>query len=442
MKIIFLYTFSILSAVLPFYSLKNDASAVLIQENKVRFESWLHKNHKQGIFPSLAVAVVNSRGISYSYYINSDPHKKYGLASITKTFTATALMLQKERHNFSMDTQVVSIFPGLTIERKELNSEPVTIRHLLTHTSGMPDLRFYKDRNFLPVPGNNPEIKIPLQIYPAGKHYRYSNHGFIVIGKIIEKFSRQPLHQFMFQNIFNPLGMTDTVYNEYYTGAYGLNSSLRDMSRYAQFLIHDGYIPQTGIRVMKKETMLSMREFQWENQNSICHEYCGLGWRAVRIGDSVLTYYHIGGNTKIGAWIQIFPFHKMAVIYLSDPPLYNNRTMDFLFQLQSELAYMVGLESGFFFNIQTVSYPVIPGAQYQKYTGTYYNLLNRKKIVVYLKEGQMYINDNERRDYMLFPRSRYIFQGGYEFLTHQFIPSPEGTGIASMARFDGYYTKK
>jgi CubicO group peptidase (beta-lactamase class C family) len=420
---------------------RKDSQKLDILDHRENFEQWLKDNHQAGIFPSISIAVVKKDKIFYSYFINSDFHKLYGLASITKTFTATGIMLLQEKHLINLDMKVKDVFPNLIIERPELDSVEVTLKHLITHTSGLPDLRYYKENNFIYIPDNDPAIQIPMQIYPAGKHYRYSNHGFIILGKVIEKYTELPLDRFMYKKIFNPLGMTDTKYSELYTGAYGLNSSLRDMIRYAMFFINEGYSPLTGHRILSSRTVRNMTDVQSENEKFICTEYCGLGWRAIKVKDHVITFFHIGGNVSIGAWIQIFPLQKMAVIYLSDPPEYNNLTMDFLFKLQSELSMMVSLESGVNYNIQSIVYPQVKPQNYGKYTGTFKNLLNNKTIVVYNKNEQLHIKDEDGRDYSLFPRSIYVFNGGYEYLTHQFIPEEINGKVVALARFDGYYVK-
>ncbi|MDH5657137.1 MAG: beta-lactamase family protein [Spirochaetia bacterium] len=438
---IFYYFSAFIVFIISFQSLFNDSHGITVSDSKQELEAWIQSYHKKGVFPSIALAVVDKNGIVYSHYINSHIHKTYGLASITKTFTSTGLMILREKKTLNLDQKVKEIFPGLVLERSELSSRPVTIRHLLTHTSGMPDLRFYKKRNYLKIKNHYPAVKIPEQIYPAGIHYRYSNHGFIIVGKIIENETRMPLNRYMFQNVFNPLGMTDTHYSEHHTGAYGLNSSMRDMARYAQFLIMQGYFPLTGQRILTQKNFREMIQIQNPSINNLCREYCGLGWRAVRINNRVITFFHIGGNSGIGAWIQIFPMQKMAVVYLSNPPVYNERTMEFLFNLQKKLSLLVGDMAGSYIDMQGITYVNPYKIDLSSYTGNYLNLLNKDKIIVYLKSGSLYLRDKEGRNYPLFPRSEYIFNGGYEFLTHQFIPDTNKKEIYALARFDGYYTK-
>lgn len=132
----------------------------------------------------------------------------FDIASITKLFTATAAMKLYELGRFKLDDPVARYIPEFAAEGKE----KVTIRQLMTHTSGLapgaPLLRM----------GNNREERLqslfrqPLQAEPGTK-YAYGDLNLIVLGALVERLSGMPLDAFVKKHITAPLGMTDTMYN-------------------------------------------------------------------------------------------------------------------------------------------------------------------------------------------------------------------------------------
>jgi CubicO group peptidase (beta-lactamase class C family) len=129
------------------------------------------------------------------------------LASLTKPITATAIMMLAEQHRLTYDDPLSKFLPGFT--------DPVgmvTIRHLLTHTSGIPD---YPELN-VDRPGiTNAEVlaalqTVPKPVFPPGQKYEYCNGGYVLLGSIVENVSGQPLPRFLESQIFKPLGMIST----------------------------------------------------------------------------------------------------------------------------------------------------------------------------------------------------------------------------------------
>jgi CubicO group peptidase (beta-lactamase class C family) len=129
------------------------------------------------------------------------------LASLTKPITATAIMMLGDQHHLAYDDRMSMFLPGFA------NAVGlVTIRQLLTHTSGIPD---YPELN-VDRPGvTNDEIQAALQKVPTpaflpGQKYQYCNAGYVLLGLIIEHISGQPLPLFLESQIFKPLGMAST----------------------------------------------------------------------------------------------------------------------------------------------------------------------------------------------------------------------------------------
>jgi len=145
------------------------------------------------------------------------PNTNFRLASFTKQFTATCIMLLVHDGKLHYDDHLTDIFPEFPAYGKA-----ITIRNLLNHTSGLPD---YEDLLMRKYP-NTTEDKIPqildagvLQLleqqssgkFPPGSEWQYSNSGYSVLAMVVEKASGKPFGQFLHDRIFAPLKMNNTL---------------------------------------------------------------------------------------------------------------------------------------------------------------------------------------------------------------------------------------
>lgn len=136
-------------------------------------------------------------------------NSQFELASVSKQFTATAIMLLKERNQLSLDDPITKYFPEL------VNYNKLTIKNLLNHTGGIPSFeeQYQKitDNNF-PL-NNEGVIKILLDTKPefeANNKFEYSNTGYVLLSLIVKKITDQSLNDFLQQNVFEKLGMNRT----------------------------------------------------------------------------------------------------------------------------------------------------------------------------------------------------------------------------------------
>jgi len=149
-----------------------------------------------------------------------DAHTDFRLASFTKQFTAMAVMLLVHDGKLRYDETLTDIFPGFPAYGRV-----ITIRHLLTHTSGLPD---YEDLMDAADKANgSPKWSATKQIqdaevldllehastpkFEAGTSWAYSNSAYVVLGLVVAKVSGEPFGQFLDQRIFKPLHMTHTL---------------------------------------------------------------------------------------------------------------------------------------------------------------------------------------------------------------------------------------
>ena len=169
--------------------------------------------------PSASIAIVQAGAITYLQAYGDGriepqtaalPSMRYSIGSISKQFTATAVLLLAERGELSLDDPVSRFVPNLT------RGNEVTIRDLLSHTSGYED---YWPQDYVPpfMLQSITADKIldqwarkPLDFEP-GTDWQYSNTNFVIAGLIVEKTSGEPLLQFLSKHIFTPLGMKSVM---------------------------------------------------------------------------------------------------------------------------------------------------------------------------------------------------------------------------------------
>lgn len=138
------------------------------------------------------------------------PATNFRLASLTKQFTAMAALLLVQDGKLALDAPVTSVLPELPAYANR-----ITLRHLLTHTSGVPDYEAFvsdtqgyqvKDRDVLEFLSHTTE-----PYFAAGSAFRYSNSGYALLALCVERRSGERFADFLRHRIFSPLGMTGTV---------------------------------------------------------------------------------------------------------------------------------------------------------------------------------------------------------------------------------------
>ncbi len=267
----------------------------------------------------------------------------FDLASLTKVMaTATSVMILAERGHLTLKERVLEFFP-----QAKWRYRGITIWHLLTHTSGLPPYKpIYKlDREEI--------IRTILsseQLCKPGRMVIYSDLGYILLGEIVRKVSGRSLNDFSRENIFEPLGMKDTMFNppdhlkermaatelcswrgrvligEVHdevafalggvAGHAGLFSKALDCAIFAQMFLNQG--KYGDIRILSPVTVRKMTK----NQTKGLGKRRGLGWLlnskwVLSCGDlmSPRTYGHTG-FTGTSIWID--PRLKLLVVLLTN----------------------------------------------------------------------------------------------------------------------------
>jgi len=212
------YLFFLMAIAVP-YPASADTATALDQKDRDQIDQAVHKVLDEVGAPGASLAVIKDGQIAYlQAYGNArlDPPEpartgmRYSIGSVSKQFTATALLMLAEQGKLSMDDPVSKFLPDLT------RADEVNIRQLLSHTSGYQD---YWPQDYVP-PSMLEAVSAdtildgwarkPLDFDPGTK-WQYSNTNFVIAGVIVEKASGMKFMDFLRANMFEPLGMQNVL---------------------------------------------------------------------------------------------------------------------------------------------------------------------------------------------------------------------------------------
>jgi CubicO group peptidase (beta-lactamase class C family) len=292
-------------------------------------DEYIQVEMKKRCIPGLALVVIKNGEVvkMKGYGIANLEHDVpvtadtvFELASVTKQFTATAIMRLVEKGKVKLDDPIVQYLPG---SPSKWNG--VTVRHLLTHTGGMAALGVGSADSF------NSATNDPMSFKP-GERYQYSDVGYFLLGMIIEKASGQRYKDFLADHFFKPLGMTSTsvldqwailknraagytlrkgqLVNIRRTGQhelpshYGIFSTVKDLAKWEIALASGKVVNESSLTAMWTPVKLN---------EGTSYPY-GFGWELKNVhGHRVITH---GGIT--GTEFTRFPDDKLTVIALTN----------------------------------------------------------------------------------------------------------------------------
>jgi beta-lactamase class C len=266
------------------------------------------------------------------------PDAVFLLASITKPMTASALMVLADQGQISLSDRVQRFIP----EFRGDGRERVLVRHLLTHTSGLPDM--------LPEDVELRKRHAPLSefvertcrtplLFPAGTEVKYQSMGILLAAEIASRITTEPFPAFVREHVFRPLGMretslglggrtisgtmlcqvknpTDWDWNSSYWRNLaspwgGAHSTVKDVARFLQYFAHPDQ------KVIKPATASSMIA----NQTSGLNKRWGLGWMLNNgqfgKGCSAAAFGH-SGSTGTLCWLD--PKKELSFVLLTTKP--------------------------------------------------------------------------------------------------------------------------
>jgi D-alanyl-D-alanine carboxypeptidase len=236
--------------------------------------------------PGMAIRVIKDNETVYTGFaglanihtlVPIDSNTGFRIASISKTFTALAIMQLKEQSLLFLDDSILTYLPEFSAKW-----QGITIAHLLSHQSGIPD--FSTDTNVITDWHKRLTNEVVLQYFVVndtlefepGSQGQYSNTGYVLLAEIVSRISGLTFSDHMEQHIFSPILMTNTFINDelavavdntalnfgefttikgrqfYVSGASGIISSIEDMNKFMSSLLTGEIVSQASLTLMQK----------------------------------------------------------------------------------------------------------------------------------------------------------------------------------------------
>jgi CubicO group peptidase (beta-lactamase class C family) len=380
-------------------------------EQRVRlFEVWLDAKLAYEHIPGVAVGLVFdqelvwSKGFGYAdaeRQVAMTPGTHFGICSISKLFTAIAVMQLRDQGKLRLDDPVSQYLPYFKLQAPE--GPPVTIRALLTHTSGLPReaAQHYWDGPKFQFPKKEELIAglaglTPL--YPAERYYQYSNLGLTLAGEIVERVSGLAYETYVQERILTPLRLARTTpfmpesergkslavgygpltragireVMPFYQAcglapAAGFASTVGDLASFASWQFR--LLANGGSEVLRADTLREMQRVQWVDPDWQVTR--GLGFNVRREGGNTLVS-HFGYCPGFHTEITLIPKRKLAVVTMVNAMGVN------IGEISTQLLRIVG---------EAVEAPLpgpdqpVGGPEFEKYCGLYNSVWGEFAIV-------------------------------------------------------------
>lgn len=336
--------------------------------------------------------------------IRMSPQTVFDMGSVTKMFTAAAVLKLEEQGKLSVNDSIAKFFDNLPADKAE-----ITIHHLLSQTSGLPlntdgdrpiDYELIERDNFV-----RRVLKSDLRFRP-GTEYLYSNDGYGLLAVIIEKASGMSYEAFLSKEIFKPAGMNKTGYmiprwnkkdvargyryeaespsplsypwlkdgpTWNLRGNGGMLTTIEDLYRW--------HLALQGERVLSKASKEKMFT-PYAAMNKDGKQKYAYGWWVTTTANGVPEIAHSGGNDKFATWFRRYPTKGTVIITVtnqsSSPAYRDTRNLH-----------------NWILNEKVPEFPIantkIASSRLRKFVGTY-QLSNGKKFDIKLQNGILTIN--------------------------------------------------
>ena len=298
-------------------------------------EAWADAKAAYDDIPGVSMAVVHdqdvlwSRGFGFAdraSKLPATPETVYSICSISKLFTSIGVLQLRDLGKLQLDDPVSRHLPWLDIEQRYEDAPPITVRGLLTHSSGLPresDHPYwtYPDFDFPETDDIIAHLSRQKTLYPEGLYFQYSNLGMTLAGALVARLSETDYHEYQKSRILEPLGLTST-FTEIpvellgtrlatpYGGrtreggretlelfqargiapAAGYASTVEDLAKFASWQFR--LLERGGEEVLKASTLREMHRVQWVDPD--WKTTWGLGFSVWRRNDE--TFVGHGGS--------------------------------------------------------------------------------------------------------------------------------------------------
>lgn len=301
-----------------------------------------------GRVPSIAVAVARGGEVVWEAAVGwadrereiaATPHTPYALASVSKPFTATLLVLLAERGEVDLDAPVGRYLPAPGLASPPGRDWRPTVRQVADHTAGLPPYhRFF-------VPGRGEEggaagaiRRSGFLAHPPGTRFEYSNLGYAVLERVIGRAAGKPYPEVLAAELLRPLGLEHTAvtasasspggaavryaaagerlpdYRSDHGGGSAVVACVRDLVRFGSF--HLGRVRPGGTELLARRALLDMRRPS-ARRPRLDGSYA-LGWTVHRGPGGATVARHAGGMPGAGASLVLVPSRGLVVAVLAN----------------------------------------------------------------------------------------------------------------------------
>jgi len=188
-------------------------------------EAWVEAQRGYSDIPGISMAVVHGSDLVWSKgfglanreaNVPAAPDTLYSICSISKLFTSLGVMQLRDEGKLSLDLPIASYLPWFDLEQKYAGSPPITLRGILTHSSGLP-------RESAQPYWTGPDFAFPTRdamiaglhsqqtLYPPDTYFQYSNLGLTLAGEVVAAASGEPYADHEIQRVLQPIGLADTT---------------------------------------------------------------------------------------------------------------------------------------------------------------------------------------------------------------------------------------
>ena len=441
-------------------------------DKKALMEKLVRKSYEKRGFNGAWLYAENGVIVSRGALGFCDPESKqpitensiFQLASVSKQFTAAAVMLMVRQGLLNLEDKITKFFPQLSAY------EGVTVRHLLTHTSGVPD--YFDDADLFiniwkaehRVPGNDEIIRFLCETelkpsFAPGEKLEYSNTGYNLLALLVERLSGIPYEEFLQKNIFEPAGMQNTRcchirrdgvpfgnYAQATVREDGRYVADVDSEEYRDVIAFDGlngddYVYTTLFdmltwdRALREEKVLTKEEQALmytpaklnSGEDAVYDEEEGLGygfgWGIGHEEGFGLVVSHSGGMPGVLTWFERFIDADRVLVLLG------NRDYE---DVRAFLSYLAGMEAVArdkapepVLSIEDVAVQDPDTSKWESYCGKYEHPEDFDLIIdeVYLKDGDLWVkafdDEGDPLEFQLYPLGEDTFgrKGGILKLT-------------------------
>ncbi|RIK39536.1 MAG: serine hydrolase [Chloroflexi bacterium] len=327
----------------------------IVADNLELLCAWLEAQMAQREQPGLSIGIVYdqqlvwARGFGYADLarkVPATPNTLYRIASITKLFTSTAILQLRDEGKVQLDDPLTCYLPWFQIKQRFPDAPPITLRHLLTHTSGLPReaaFPYWVDNEFPDIEAIRKYLPEQETALATEAKWKYSNLGLTLLGEVVSAVTGMPWADYIEQKILQPLGMENTFArtvpadHPQLAVGYGrrlrnqprsisphsdtngiapsanMTSCVEDLAKFAMLQLRDG--PRQGKQVLRGASLREMQRVHWLNPDWSAGR--GLGFYVWRLSGKTLAG-HGGALQGYRTEFQVCPEDKVAVIVLTN----------------------------------------------------------------------------------------------------------------------------